>query len=156
MPHASLDTLLFQHGVCHGQILTSTEIQQQLSGSDRGGCIDPDSERPVTNPKAQGRDPLVYWGEFKYGMLSSEAISTPPSANRRSLQATPEKWRSPLRRSVPNPRLCVEVSPTTSHPAVGNLYDSKSHLDPFSTKKQQQKNKFIWCFYFFVIFFFYV
>ncbi|KAK7889103.1 hypothetical protein WMY93_024663 [Mugilogobius chulae] len=72
------------------------------------GCHN--SQRPVPNPKAQGRDPLVYWGELQHMAVELWGYEQAPAAHHLTPWATPEKWSvQPLSRvMVPEPKLCLE------------------------------------------------
>ncbi|MEQ2242559.1 hypothetical protein ILYODFUR_037023 [Ilyodon furcidens] len=75
-----------------------------------------DSQRPVPNPKAQGCDPPIHWGKPQHKTAEWGATSKPTPACCLSPRATAEQKRVQpfLRRCVPEPMLCVEVSPTIS------------------------------------------
>ncbi|KAK7877097.1 hypothetical protein WMY93_032177 [Mugilogobius chulae] len=78
------------------------------------GCHN--GERPVPDPKAQGRDPLVYWGELQHMAAELWGYEQAHTRSPPHTMGNPEKWSvQPLSRvMVPEPKLCVEVRPTIS------------------------------------------
>ncbi|KAK3574541.1 hypothetical protein QTP86_009535 [Hemibagrus guttatus] len=74
------------------------------------------SETPIPGPKAQGNNLLVYQGKLQHMAAELGGYKQAHPARRLSPWGTPEKQRvQPLSRSwVPEPRLCVEASPTIS------------------------------------------
>ncbi|KAI3351319.1 hypothetical protein L3Q82_005864 [Scortum barcoo] len=91
------------------------------------------SKRPIPNPKAQGSDPLVHRGELQHvaaelGSYEQAHTSSPPL----TLGNSRVVWRvQPLSRSwVPEPKLCVEVSPTISSRYLSTSRTSSGSFPP--------------------------
>ncbi|KAI3356447.1 hypothetical protein L3Q82_017658 [Scortum barcoo] len=105
-------------------------------------CVRPslgtnNSKRPIPNPKAQGSDPLAFTGvnsTWHSWRLSWGAISKPTPARRPTHpgQLQSSGGSSPSQGAgflVPEPKLCVEVSPTiSSQPAgIGSIVEAPCH-----------------------------
>lgn len=101
MPRAPVDTPVFEHGVRYGQIVASTEVQQQNTTRVQINrafpglnvlahmCVEvPQQSNRVpqvgalSSPPLLPRDPLVHWGEVKHVAVKlwgkRQARTSPP------------------------------------------------------------------------------
>ena len=93
MPHVLMDTLMFEHGVCYGQTVTSTEVQQgNTTLVQIREAIPPNQVPPGTTDIAQmsievpqQNKGVLIWGTFQHprqGLQEGWVVGSPTQRQR--------------------------------------------------------------------------